>query len=80
LNPGRMLGKAAGVSPGAHKSDSAPETAPLSRSGRKLADAIMAAAKFKPTADGSRLVRQYEVYGIEVTEWISAESFAGIRS
>ena len=62
MNPGRMLGKAAGVSPGAHKTDSAPETPPLSRSGRKLADAIMAAAKFKPTADGSRLVRQYEVY------------------
>jgi len=80
LNPGRMLGKAAGVSPGAHKPDSAPETPPLSRSGRKIADAIMASAKFKPTVDGKRMVRQYEVYGIVVTEWISAEHFAGIRS
>lgn len=53
-----------------------PETPPLSRAGRKLADAIMAAAKFKPNADGSRFVRQFEVHGIEVTEWISAEKFA----
>lgn len=49
------------------------ETPPLSRAGRKIADAIMAAAKFKPTVDGKRLVRQYEVYGIEVTEWIDAD-------
>jgi hypothetical protein len=53
-----------------------PETPPLSRAGRKTADAIMEAAKFKPNADGSRYVRQYEVHGIEVTEWISAEKFA----
>ena len=33
----------------------------------------MAAAKFKPTVDGKRLVRQYEVYGIEVTEWMDAD-------
>jgi hypothetical protein len=53
-----------------------PETPGLSRAGRKQADAIMEAAKFKPNADGSRFVRQYEVHGIEVTEWISAEKFA----
>jgi hypothetical protein len=52
------------------------ETQPISRAGRKIADAIMEAAKFKPNADGSRLVRQYEVHGIEVTEWISAEKYA----
>jgi hypothetical protein len=52
------------------------ETPPLSRAGRKLAEAIMEAAKFKPTADGKRLVRQYEVHGIEVTEWISVENVA----
>ena len=33
----------------------------------------MAAAKFKPTADGKRMVRQYEVHGIAVTEWIDAD-------
>ncbi len=53
-----------------------PETPALSRAGRKIADAIMEAAKFRPNADASRYVRQYEVYGIEVTEWISAEKFA----
>jgi hypothetical protein len=52
------------------------ETPGLSRAGRKQADAIMEAAKFKPNVDGSRFVRQYEVHGIEVTEWISAEKFA----
>ena len=50
------------------------ETAPLSRAGRKLADAIMEAAKLKPTVDGKRLVRQYEVHGIAVTEWVDAEN------
>lgn len=53
-----------------------PETPPLSRAGRKLADAIMAAAKFKPTPDGKRLVRQYEVHGIAVTEWVDADRAA----
>ena len=61
-----------------YKTDPAPrsETQALSRAGRKIADAIMEAAKFKPNADGSRFVRQYEVHGIEVTEWISAEKYA----
>ncbi len=48
------------------------ETPPLSRAGRKLAEAVLAAAKFKPTADGKRLVRQFEVHGIAVTEWVDA--------
>jgi len=55
------------------------ETAALSRAGRKEADAIMEAAKFKPNAAGSRFVRRFEVHGIEVTEWISAEKFAALR-
>ena len=61
-----------------HKTDMAQglETPPLSRAGRKLADAIMEAAKFKPTADGKRVVRQYEVHGIAVTEWMDAERAA----
>jgi len=45
----------------------------LSRVGRRVADAIMVAAKFKPTVDGKRLMRQYEVYGILVTEWLDVE-------
>jgi hypothetical protein len=40
----------------------------------------MEAAKFTPNVHRSRFVRQFEVHGIEVTEWISAENFAGIRS
>jgi hypothetical protein len=50
-----------------------PETPPLSRAGRKNADTVMEAAKLKPTVDGTRLVRQYEVHGIVVIEWIDAE-------
>ena len=57
-----------------------PETPPLSRAGRKVADAIMEAAKFKRNADGSRFVRQFEVHGIDVTEWISAEKFAELEN
>lgn len=66
------------VSSANHKTDPAPgpETPPLSRAGRKLADAIMAASKFKPTADGKRMVRQYEVHGIAVTEWVDADRAA----
>jgi len=46
------------------------ETPPLSRAIRKAADAVLSAATFKPTVDGRRLVRQYEVHGIVVTEWV----------
>jgi hypothetical protein len=53
------------------------ETPPLSRAGRKIADASMEAAKLKPTVDGKRLVRQYEVHGIAVTEWVDAEKALG---
>jgi hypothetical protein len=55
------------------------ETPGISRGGRKAAEAIMEAAQFKPNADGSRFVRQYEVHGIEVTEWISAEKYAEMK-
>lgn len=64
-----MFRKAQSLSPGVQKL----ETPPLSRSGRKLADAIMASAKFKRTVDGKRMVRQYEVYGIVVTEWVDVD-------
>jgi pyocin large subunit-like protein len=49
-----------------------PETPPLTRAGRKAADATLAAAQFKPTSDGKRAVRQFEVHGIAVTEYVSA--------
>jgi hypothetical protein len=52
------------------------ETPALSRAGRKIADATLAAAKFKPTVDGKRMVCQYEVHGIAVIEWVSVEKFA----
>ena len=50
-----------------------PETPPLTRAGRRDADAKLAAAKFRPTSDGRRMVRQFEVHGIAVTEFVSAE-------
>jgi hypothetical protein len=49
------------------------ETPPLTRAGRKLAEATLAAAKFRPTVDGKRMVRDYVVHGMKVTEWVSAE-------
>jgi hypothetical protein len=49
------------------------ETPPLSRAGRRKADATLAAAKFKPTTNGKRVVRRYEVHGIEVVEWVAIE-------
>jgi hypothetical protein len=50
------------------------ETPPLTRAGRREADAKLAAAKFRPTTDGKRLVRQFEVHGIAITEFINAEN------
>jgi hypothetical protein len=51
-----------------------PETPPLTRAGRKLADAASEAAKFRPTADGKRMVRQFEAQGIRATEWVNVEN------
>jgi hypothetical protein len=53
------------------------ETPPLSRAGRKLAETTLAAAKFKPTVNGKRMVRQYIVHGMKVTEWVDVEKIAG---
>jgi pyocin large subunit-like protein len=47
------------------------ETPPLSRAGRKIADATLAAAKFTPTADGKSAIRKFEVHGMAVTERVS---------
>jgi hypothetical protein len=47
------------------------ETPPLTRAGRRAANATLEAAKFRPTEDGKRMVRQFEVHGILVTEWVS---------
>lgn len=49
------------------------ETPPLSRLGRKVADATLAAAKFKPTSDGKSVIRKFEVHGMAVTEMVSAD-------
>jgi hypothetical protein len=51
--------------------DPKPETPPLTRAGRKIADARLAAAKFKPTSDGKRAIRQFEVHGMAVTECVN---------
>jgi pyocin large subunit-like protein len=47
-----------------------PETPPLTRAGRKVADAALAAAKFKPTSDGKSAMRRFEVHGMAVTECV----------
>lgn len=52
------------------------ETPPLSRAGRRLADATLAAARFKPTVDGKRAIRTFEVYGMVVTECVDIEKAA----
>lgn len=52
--------------------DKKPETPPLSRAGRKIADAALAAAKFTPTSDGKRAIRQFDVHGMAVTECVDA--------
>jgi hypothetical protein len=46
------------------------ETPPLTRAGRQLAEVTLAAAKFKPMVEGKRMVRDYVVHGIKVTEWV----------
>jgi pyocin large subunit-like protein len=53
--------------------DPGPQTPPLSRQGRKVADAALAAAKFIPSTDGKSAMRKFEVHGMAVTEFISAE-------
>jgi acetoin utilization deacetylase AcuC-like enzyme len=55
-----------------------PETQPLTRAGRKVADATLAAAKFRPTSDGKKAIRQFEVHGMTVTECVDAEKAAGV--
>ncbi len=55
------------------------ETPPLSRAGRRLADATLAAAHFKPTADGKRAIRKFEVHGLAVTECVDVEEAAETR-
>jgi hypothetical protein len=50
-----------------------PATPPLTRAGRRVADATLAAAKFTPTSDGKSAIRTFEVHGMAVTEYVSAE-------
>jgi hypothetical protein len=49
------------------------ETPPLSRAGRRQAEATLASAQFRPTTNGKRVVRRYEVHGMEIVEWVSVE-------
>lgn len=49
------------------------ETPPLTRAGRRMADATLAEAKFRPTTDGKRVVREFEVHGMAVVEWIGVD-------
>jgi hypothetical protein len=44
-----------------------------------LAGTTLAAAKFKPTVDGKRMVRQYIVYGIALTEWLDTGTVGSSR-
>jgi len=53
-----------------------PETPPLTRPGRRAAEAAMEPARFRPTLDGTRVVRQFEVHGIIVTEWVAVDKAA----
>jgi len=57
----------------AHERD---ETTQLTRSGRTLADATLAAATFVTMADGKTAVRQFEVYGVVVRECVHLEPVA----
>jgi hypothetical protein len=65
------MSKGPSVLRGADVKQTTSETPPLTRAGRKIADAVMAAAKFRRTMDGTRMVRQYEVYGMVVTECVN---------
>jgi hypothetical protein len=77
LNAPRTSKEALSPAPGTRTQVPIPET-PLSRAGRRIADAIIEAAQFKPTTDGRRMVRRYTVYGIQVTEWMDAERTAEV--
>jgi pyocin large subunit-like protein len=67
---------AAQLSVDTHSMDPGPQTPPLSRQGRKVADAKLAAAKFIPSSDGKNAMRKFEVHGMAVTEFVSAEKAA----
>jgi hypothetical protein len=38
-----------------------------------MAEATLAAAQFRPTTNGKRVVRRYEVHGMEIVEWVAVE-------
>ena len=54
--------------------DEITETPPPSRAGRRRADAAMEAAQFRATADGKQMVRQFEAYGMVVTETFAQDA------
>jgi hypothetical protein len=55
-----------------HAKEAGPETPPLTRQRRKVADATLAAAQFIPSLDGKNAMRKCEVHGMAVSEFISA--------
>jgi hypothetical protein len=57
-----------------------PPTPPLTRIGCRAADATLEAAKFQPTQDGKRVVRQYVVHGMRVTEFFDADRASVARA
>jgi hypothetical protein len=64
------------AAPKAPAKEAGPQTPPLSRAQRKVADAALAAAKFVPSTDGKNAMRKFEVHGMAVTEYISADKAA----
>lgn len=72
-SPSDTLGCPKPITNNAPSKEPKPETPPLTRAGRKVADATLAAAKFQPTSDGKRVARQYVVHGMAVTEFVDAE-------
>jgi hypothetical protein len=68
------------MAPKAPAKEEGPQTEPLSRAQRKVADAALAAAKFVPSTDGKNAMRKFEVHGMAVTEFISADKAADTTS
>jgi hypothetical protein len=61
------------TAPATSVKEQGPQTPALSRAERKVANAVLAAAKFVPSSDGKNAMRRFEVHGMVVTEFISAE-------
>jgi len=74
--PAATQALAASTAPKPHTKETGPQTPPLSRAERKVADAALAAAQYVPSSDGKSTMRKFEVHGMAVTEFISADKAA----